>query len=136
MRFRSSRGTIPVALVLSVAACGTIDPELGVTGDWSVSYTDDATGCGEGVTMGTVNMDILQTGNTLVVTADGIVFTGSINGAVGTWGGSYPEDGGTTTEAFTVTFTNDETRFNGGSTWTWADGIGGCAGSSTVTGSK
>jgi hypothetical protein len=131
MRFRSSRGIIPVALVLFIAACGTIDPELGVTGTWSMSYTDGATGCGEGVTMGTVSLAILQTGNTLVVTAGGIVLTGSINGAEGTWGGSYPEDGGTTTEQFTVTFTNNETRFNGGSTWTWADNIGGCAGSST-----
>ena len=61
MRFRSSRGTLPVALVLS--------------------YTDDATGCGEEVTTGTVNLAILQTDNTLVVTAEGIVLTGSIDGA-------------------------------------------------------
>lgn len=138
MRFRSSRGIIPVALVLSVAGCGDapIGPAGGVAGNWSVSYTDDATGCGEGITMGTVNATILQTGNVLVVTSDGIVFTGTLNGTQGTWQASYPEDGGTTSEVFTVTFTNDNTRFNGGSTWIWSDNVGGCSGSSTVTGSR
>lgn len=72
----------------------------------------------------------------LVVTSDGITFTGTLNGTQGSWSGSYPEDGGTTTEEFTVTFTSNNTMFNGGSTWTWSDGLGGCSGSSTITGSK
>ena len=121
-----------------MAACevSTTGPEGGVAGNWSVSYTDDATGCGEGITTGTLNVAISQTGNVLLVTIEGVVYAGNLNGTQGTWQGSYPEDGGTTTEQFTVTFTNNNTMLNGGSTWTWTDGLGSCSGTSTVTGSK
>ena len=137
-----SRGVIsvllPTLVLASLAACvdDPTGPEGGVAGNWSVSYTDDATGCGEGITSGTVTFVVVQTGDVLAVTSDGIVFTGTLNGTQSSWSGSYPEDGGTTTEEFTVTFTNSNTMFNGGSTWTWTAGLGGCSGSSTITGSK
>ncbi len=129
---------LPTLVLASLAACAddTTGPEGGVAGNWSVSYTDDATGCGEGITTGTVNFRIAQNGNVLMVTIDGIVFTGTLSGTEGTWSGSYPEDGGTTSEQFTVTFTNNNTMLSGGSTWTWTDGLGGCSGTSTITGSK
>ena len=138
MRFQSPRGIVPVVALLSMVAC-TDDPsgpEGGVAGNWSVSYTDDATGCGEGISTGNVDLLITQDGNALIVTSDGIVFTGTLSGTEGTWSGSYSEDGGTTTEQFTVTFTDNNTMLSGGSTWTWTDGIGGCSGTSTITGSK
>ena len=110
MRSRSSRGIVPAVVALLIAACAddaTGPPEGGVAGNWTVSYTDDATGCGEGVTAGIVNVLIAQNGNVLTVTSDGIVFTGTLNGTEATWSGSYPEDGGTTSEQFTVTFANN-----------------------------
>ena len=139
MRSRSSRGIVPAVVALLIAACAddaTGPPEGGVAGNWTVSYTDDATGCGEGVTAGIVNVLIAQNGNVLTVTSDGIVFTGTLNGTEATWSGSYPEDGGTTSEQFTVTFANNNTTLSGGSTWTWTDGTDSCSGTSTITGSK
>jgi len=137
MRFRSSYGSVPAAVVLLLAACwDSTGLEPVVSGNWSASYTDDATECGGGMTEGTVDLLIVQIGDALTVTIDGVVYNGTLSGTEGTWSGSYPEDGGTTSQQFTVTFTNNNSMLSGGSTWTWTDGIGGCSGTSTITGSN
>ena len=105
-------------------------------GNWTLSFSDDASDCGEGITTGTATILIELNGNVLIVTADGIVFTGTLSGTDATWTGSYDEDGGTTTEQFEVTFANNNATLSGGSTWTWTDGTTSCSGSSTITGSK
>ena len=129
---------LPTLALASLAACADdpTGPEGGVAGNWSVSYTDDATGCGEGIFTGTSNYRIEQRGNALTVTIDGTVYNGTLSGTEGTWSGSYPEDGGTTSQQFTVTFTNSNSMLSGGSTWTWTDGTGGCSGTTTITGSR
>lgn len=121
----------------AVVACGgPSGPEGGVAGNWSVNGTDDATNCGEGVTSFSVNVRIEQSGNTLTVTISGEEYTGTLSGSQGTWSGSYPDDGGTTAEQYTVTFANNNTTLTGGSTWSWTDGVTSCTGSTQVTGSK
>ena len=121
------------------AACGEdppMGPEGGVAGIWSIQAFEDATNCGEGTDNYSLSIRIEQSGNTLTVTIDGTDYTGALNGAVGTWSGSYPDDGGTTSEEYTVTFSNANSRLSGGSTWTWSDGASSCSGTVTVTGDR
>ena len=137
MRFRSSYGSVPAAVVLLLAACwDSTGLEPVVSGNWSASYTDDATECGGGMTMGTVDLLIVQIGDALTVTTAGIVFTGTLIGTEGTWSAMYPQGGGGMSEQFTVTFTDNNTMFSGGSTWTRTDGAGSCSGASTIEASK
>lgn len=138
MRIRRIRTAMAVALCACAFTCdGLTEPEDGVSGNWSVTYSDDNTACGEGVIEGQATLTIVQTGNTLTVTAEGIVFTGTLSGTTGTWSGSYPEDNGVTTEEFTVEFSLGGTQdtFEGGSTWTWT-GVGSCSGTSTIMGTR
>ena len=126
-------------LALVAGACGEgepMGPEGGVAGNWTVAAFEDATGCGEGTSNTTLTVRIEQSGNTLTVTISGVEYTGTLNGTQATWSGSYDDDGGVTTEQFTVTFANDNTTLSGGSTWTWTDGGDSCSGTVTVTGSR
>ena len=129
-------------VVVSLMACAgdsLTGSEGGVAGTWSVAYTDDATDCDvdEGVTTGTVSYVIAQNGNSLTVTFDDIVFTGTLDGTEATWSATYPEEeGGTEVEQFTVTFANNNTTLSGGSIWDWTDGTDSCSGTSTIAGSK
>lgn len=138
MRSRSIAVGLSAFTFLFLAACADAPtgPEGGVAGNWSVNAVEDATGCGEGTSTSTITVRISQSGTTLTVTIDGVDYTGSLNGSVGTWSGSYPDDGGTTTEDYTVTFANDNTTLSGGSTWTWTDGSSSCSGTVQVTGSR
>ena len=136
MRYKSSRAIVPALVGLLTIGCVATDPEAGVAGNWSVSYTDDGTACGDGITTGTVAVLIEQNGDALTVTIEGIVYTGTLSGTNTTWSGSYPDDGGTTSEQFTVVFADNGTTLSGGSTWTWTNGVMSCSGSSTITGSK
>lgn len=127
-----------VALVVGVACNGEdpTGPPGGVHGNWSVNATIDATQCAEGVYSDSYTISISQDGNDLDVTISGVQFTGTLNGAQGTWTGSYPEDGGTTTETYSVTFSNNNSTMTGGSNWTWSDGAFTCSGTVSLTGSK
>ena len=137
LRSVPSRSLALAAALTLLAACGDsapVGPEGGVAGNWTVTAMEDATGCGEGTSTTTLTVRIEQTGNSLTVTIDGVDYTGTLTGTQATWSGSYPDDGGTTTEQFTVTFTNGNTQMSGGSTWTWTDGGSSCSGTVQVTG--
>lgn len=123
----------------SLLACGEdapTGPEGGVAGIWSIQAFEDATNCGEGTDNYSVTARIEQSGTTLTVTIDGTDYTGTLTGTTGTWNGSYPDDGGTTTEEYTVTFANENSTLTGGSTWTWTNGASSCSGTVTVTGNR
>ena len=137
MRFQSSRGSVPALIFLLLVACsdGTA-PEPLTSGNWSASYTDDATECGGIITEGTVDLLIVQTGIDLRVTSAGLYYTGTLIDTEGTWSATYRGDGGVISEEFTVTFTDNNTVLSGGSTWTWTDGVADCSGTSTIEASK
>lgn len=124
------------ALLFVACEEAPMGPEGGVAGNWSIQAFEDATNCGEGTDSYSLSARIEQSDNTLTVTIDGTDYTGMLNGSVGTWSGSYDEDGGTTTEQYTVTFANENTTLSGGSTWTWSDGASSCSGTVTVTGER
>lgn len=111
-------------------------PEGGVQGNWAIEALEDATNCGEGTSSYSLSARVEQSGTTLTVTIDGTDYTGSLSGSTGTWTGSYDDDGGTTTETYTVTFANENSTLSGGSTWTWTDGASSCSGTVTVTGTR
>ncbi len=137
MRFQSSHGSGLALIVLLLAACsdGTA-PEPVASGNWSASYTDDATGCGGITTEGTVDLLIVQVGVDLRVTSAGLYYTGTLIDTEGTWSATYRGDGGSVSEEFTVTFSENNTVLSGGSTWTWTDGVAVCSGTSTIEASK
>lgn len=139
MRRFSTPLILTVSSLVLLAACGEdapVGPEGGVAGIWDVTAFEDATGCGEGTSTSTLSVRIEQTGNTLAVTIGGVDYTGTLNGSAATWSGAYPDDGGTTTEEYTVTFADDNTTLTGGSSWTWTDGASSCSGTVQVTGSR
>lgn len=138
MGIRQGAACLGVVAMAGLVGCGNepSGPEGGVAGNWHVDATIDATQCNEGVYSESFTIKISQSGNTLDVDIEGASFNGTLNGAQGTWHGSYPEDNGTTTETYTVTFANSNTTMAGGSTWTWSDGNLSCSGTSTLTGDK
>ncbi len=127
-----------MVLALLLAACGDDSTGLAplASGNWSASYTDDATGCGGSITEGTVDLLIVQVGIDLRVTSAGLYYTGTLIDTEGTWAATYRADGGSRSEEFTVTFTDNNTVLSGGSTWTWTDGVAVCSGTSTIEASK
>lgn len=130
-------GLAVAALLVTACEDAPMGPEGGVAGNWSIQAFEDATNCGEGTDSYSLSVRIEQsTDNTLTVTIDGTDYTGMLNGSTGTWSGSYDEDGGTTTEQYTVTFSNMNSSLSGGSTWTWSDGASSCSGTVTVTGTR
>lgn len=131
-------GCAATLAVVAFVGCSTepSGPEGGVAGNWSVNATIDGTQCGDPIITANFTIRISQTGNALAVTVDGDDFNGTLNGTQGTWSGSYPDTGGTTTETYTVTFAGNNTTMTGGSTWSWSDGTTTCPGTSTLTGSK
>ena len=63
-----------MVLALLLAACEDDSTGLAAlaSGNWSASYTDDATGCGGIITEGTVDLLIVQVGIDLRVTSAGL----------------------------------------------------------------
>ena len=78
----------------------------------------------------------MQVGIDLRVTSAGLYYTGTLIDTEGTWSATYRGDGGSVSEEFTVTFTENNTVLSGGSTWTWTDGVAVCSGTSTIEASK
>ncbi len=60
-------------------------------------------------------------------------FTGTIQGSVVTWSGSYPEGGGILTATYSLDVINNGNGMTGQETWTWTGQAGSCVNSrSTV----
>jgi fibronectin type 3 domain-containing protein len=76
---------------------------------------------------------VTQNGTSVTVSGGGVSRSGTLNGNVLTWSGSYLEDGGTTTvSSLTLTFSGD--TVTGNATWSWTDGSSSCSGTSAITG--
>ena len=109
-----------------------------VAGTWNTVEQVDGTACGEGNFTENNTYNVAQNGCNLTVTdGSGNTFTGSINGNSGTWSGSFPEDGGTTTiNSLSLTVSADGNSFSGSSSWTWVGTNSSCSGTTNSTGTK
>ena len=69
-----------------------------------------------------------------LLTSTGNTFSGTVNGDIVEWMGSYEERGGTTT--FTSSVTASGNSASGNATWTWTDGTDSCNGTMEITASR
>ena len=106
----------------------------GVEGKWRITETVDAVDCEEGVSVDTYEVLVLQDGNQLTVGTPVGIFEGFINGNTLDWSGSYPDDGGTTTESFSITFNATIDSLTASSSWSWSGDGESCSGSSSAVG--
>ncbi len=106
-----------------------------IAGTWTISETADSS---DPTCSGNTSYDLVvaQSGNNLTVTdPNGNVFTGTISGNSGSWTGSYPDDGGTTTiNSLTATIASDCRSMSGNSKWSWTDGNSSCSGTTRFNG--
>ncbi len=108
-----------------------------MTGSWSVTEVSGANTCEEPVGASTVAAySITQAGTNLSVQANGHTYTGALSGNSLNWTGSYPEDGGTTTQTTIATLSGGGNSFSGTSSWSWTNGEESCTGSTTFTGTR
>lgn len=132
------------SIITMLSACGSgggdsvpATPIGDITGSWSVTSTDDATACGEGITVDYYSLNVTsQSGNKISYTSNGNNFTGTLSGNKLTSSGSYPEQGGTTTGSTTLTIDSTCSSFSGTGTWSWADGTSSCSGTSKLSGTR
>jgi hypothetical protein len=99
------------------------------TGKWQYSESAGWTNCpGENPDPSSSGLGtITQTVNNVVYVDEDGTYTGTVNGATYTVSRSYPQDGGTVTEVYTITLTSDTTG-SGILEWTWTDGENSCNG--------
>lgn len=107
-----------------------------VEGSWTVVSVDGPNTCGDPQVTETLSIDIEQTGADIVVFVGGAEFEGTVDGSEVDWSGSYPEDGGTTTNDIHVTIEPGGDAFSGESDWSWTDGETTCTGGSTFEGTR
>ena len=138
-------GFLFVALLV-IFACGSggggggdgggelVTPSTDITGSWSIQEVIDDTDCGGTGDTDSYTAEVVQSGNTLTVTIEGEVFTGTISGSTVSWTGSYPDDGGTTTiTSLELTVSSGGTSLTGTASWTFTNGVS-CSGTTQVTG--
>src|SRR5215470_1835943 len=135
---------VQVFLVLAVAACGggggggsvaggggAGGPPASVGGNWTVTEASTSNTCGDPVNP-PYAITITQNGGSITVATPAGTFSGSLNGQVLNWSGSYPDNGGTTT-INSLSATVSGGTFNGTSNWTWTDGKTTCGGTTTFS---
>ena len=105
-------------------------PLYDATGTWDYSDFNHSNTCNEPNELPVSEVITLtQNGNKVtVVDATRRVYDGFIDGAIYTFVGSYPEDGGTTSEIFTVPLKAGGTSGDGTGYWVWNDASGICDG--------
>ncbi len=119
-----------------------VDPEAdGLSGSWTmVVDVTVATGACVGeelAPLDTLVVTLLQQGNSVTISgafgdAGPQNLNGNLTAGVVTVGGSYPEDGGTTTATHTLTVASDERSMDGTEAWSWTGPGGSCPGSASI----
>lgn len=119
----------------SSTAADTTAP-MSIAGTWDIDDVIGSNSCG--ITVGYENIySIMFTQNDNEFTVESPVgtFSGRIEGNQFSWGGSFPEDGGTTTIlSMDLTLASDGNRFNGTFSWSWTDGNTTCSGMTYTAG--
>jgi hypothetical protein len=111
-------------------------PPFGISGTWNFRFNTTAANgvCSQDVgevSNNTITITQATAGPPHAVTARGFLgvnsnqLTGAIAGSAVTLGGSYPEDGGTTTAGYTLTWDGDD-QMVGTELWSWTGAGGDC----------
>jgi hypothetical protein len=135
-----------VSVFLWVCACGSggsppgTVPPFDFSGTWVVQVVDDETGCGGGVEVVEPYLaTVEQAGANVTVTTPSGTFVGTVDGAIATVQGTYPDDLGFTTFLAWV-LRASEAGFEGDVAWTYSLDPSGlpveCTGTSVVTGER
>lgn len=110
----------------------TVKP-MDVAGMWFSRTENNAVNCGNGVLVDAKAIAVTQDLSSItLLTSSGESFSGTVNGDIIEWTGSYPENGGTTTYTSTsLVASADEAA--GNAAWTWTDGTDSCNGTMDIS---
>ena len=111
-------------------------PAADVAGTWFSRTANNAVNCGIGEYIDAQAIVITQDDSAItLLMSTGNEFSGTVNGDIVEWTGSFEERGGTTT--FTsLSISVSGTSASGNATWTWTDGTDSCNGTMEITASR
>ena len=107
-----------------------------VAGTWFSRTANNAVNCGIGEYIDAQAIVITQDDSAItLLMSTGNEFSGTVNGDIVEWTGSFEERGGTTT--FTsLSISVSGTSASGNAAWTWTDGTDSCNGTMEITASR
>lgn len=111
-------------------------PPEDVSGKLFSRTMNNAVNCGNGEIIDAQTISIAQDDTAItVLTSHGNVFSGTVDGDIVEWEGSYDERGGTTTfTSFSMTVSGSTAA--GNAAWTWSDGTDSCNGTMDISASR
>jgi hypothetical protein len=111
-------------------------PPMNVAGTWYSKSQVNAVNCGMGETVDAKVIVINQDeANIEMAMSSGDVFSGTVNGDIVEWAGSYNERGGTSNyTSASLVFSTDAGA--GNAAWTWSNGTDSCNGTMAIDVSK
>mgnify|MGYP001481666773 CR=1 FL=1 len=128
---------------MSVTGTKTTTPDpppagLDLSGFWSVVETTGANDCGDEVGVPfNYFAEITQDGNDLDIYISPDMFSGTLDGNVISWTGSYFEDGGTTTiTSMSLIVDESGDSFSGNYNWVWTLDSFSCSGVCSIAASR
>ncbi len=107
-----------------------------VAGAWFSRTANNAVNCGMGEIIDAQTIVITQDDSAItLLTSTGNTFSGTVNGDIIEWTGSFAERGGTTTfTSLSVPVSGNSA--SGNATWTWTDGTDACNGTMEISASR
>ncbi len=107
-----------------------------VAGTWFSRTANNAVNCGIGEYIDAQAIVITQNDSAItLLMSTGNAFSGTVNGDIVEWTGSFEERGGTTTfTSLSVPVSGNSA--SGNATWTWTDGTDSCNGTMEITASR
>ena len=111
-------------------------PPVDVSGTWLSRTVNNALNCDVDEYIDAQALVITQDDSAItLLTSTGNTFSGTVNGDIVEWTGSFEERGGTTT--FTsLSVTVSGSSASGNADWTWTDGTDSCNGTMEITASR
>jgi hypothetical protein len=103
-----------------------------VSGAWYSRIENNLVNCGLSVVIDAQASVISQDDTAItILTSGGNTYSGTVNGDIVEWSGSFDERGGTTTLTASVIVSGDSA--SGNATWDWTDGTDSCNGTMEIT---
>lgn len=138
-----TNGTFICEGTMSVTGTMKIEPDpppsgLDLSGFWSVVETTGANDCGDEVGVSfNYFAEITQDGNDLDIYISPDMFSGTLDGNVISWTGSYFEDEGTTTiTSMSLTVDESGDSFSGTYDWVWTMDSFSCSGTCSISATR